>query len=83
MEMRKVTIYKKVKEEGETKKVVSGQGIFHEFGSDFIKYEYGPGNFSVGIIEMPDGRVRYIPLHLFTFDEPLTIGQGAQGNGNH
>ena len=33
------------------------EGLFHQWGNDYQEYEEGPGNFTVGIVELPDGRV--------------------------
>lgn len=32
-------------------------GIFHQWGSDYEEFETRPGNYTVGIVELPDGRV--------------------------
>lgn len=32
-------------------------GIFHQWGADYEEFESGPGNYTVGIVELPDGRV--------------------------
>ncbi len=32
-------------------------GIFHQWGTDYEEFESGPGNFTVGIVELPDGKV--------------------------
>lgn len=40
------------------------QGFFHGWGQDYEEFEVGPGNYSVGIVELDDGCVRlvYAPL---------------------
>jgi len=30
-------------------------GVFHQWGNSFDEYEAGPGNFTVAIVELPDG----------------------------
>lgn len=32
-------------------------GRFHQWGSDYEEFESGPGNYSVAIVELPDGTV--------------------------
>ena len=32
-------------------------GYFHQWGINYEEFENGPGNYSVAIIELPDGRV--------------------------
>lgn len=40
-------------------------GVFHQWGSDYEEYENGPGNYSVGIVELEDGNVqRFIPENI-------------------
>ena len=33
------------------------EGLFHEWGTDYEEFESGPGNYSVAIVELPDGRI--------------------------
>lgn len=35
---------------------------FHQFGSAYEEFESGPGNYSVAIVEMPDGTVKTLNL---------------------
>lgn len=35
---------------------------FHQFGSAYEEFESGPGNYSVAIVEMPDGTVQTLAL---------------------
>jgi len=46
----------------------AGKGKFHEFGVDFEELEQGVGNFSIGIIETPDGKIINVPVNLIIFD---------------
>lgn len=32
-------------------------GIFHQWGSNYEEFESGAGNYSVAIVELPDGKV--------------------------
>lgn len=33
------------------------EGIFHQWGNDFEEFENGPGNYTVAIVELSDGKV--------------------------
>lgn len=47
-------------------------GMFHCWGSAFEEFEAGPGNYTVAIVEMPDGKIETIVAHRITFVEPAT-----------
>lgn len=32
-------------------------GSFHQWGSNFVEFESGAGNYSVAIVELPDGKI--------------------------
>lgn len=32
-------------------------GFFHEWGTNYREFEAGAGNYSVAIVELPDGRI--------------------------
>lgn len=32
-------------------------GYFHQWGYNYEEFETGPGNFSVAIVELPDGKI--------------------------
>jgi hypothetical protein len=34
--------------------------IFHQFGCDYEEFEYGVGNFTTAVIELPDGTVKIV-----------------------
>lgn len=36
----------------------AAEGKFHGWGVEYEEFESGPGNFSVAIVEMPDGTVQ-------------------------
>lgn len=36
---------------------VKGEAKFHQFGVDFIEFSEGPANYSVAIVEWPDGGI--------------------------
>lgn len=33
------------------------EGLFHQWGNDYNEYESGPANYTVGIVELPNGKV--------------------------
>ncbi|EFH4810827.1 hypothetical protein F9385_19185 [Escherichia coli] len=63
--MRKVRCVKDryIWEGSDRKKVTDTfEGVFHGWGCDYEEFENGPGNYSVGIVELEDGSVqRFIP----------------------
>jgi hypothetical protein len=48
-----------------------GEAVFHQFGIDHEEYDNGPGNFSVAIVEWPDGRVESVYVARIRFINPL------------
>ena len=60
---RKVKVYELQKPEGsppltEYERVFIGTGLFHEWGVNCEESDFGYGNFSVAIVEMPDGTIK-------------------------
>jgi len=51
------------------------QAQFHGFGSDFEEFENGTGNFTVAIVEWPDGTVDTVPLGRIKFVSPLQAAE--------
>lgn len=49
----------------------AGVAIFHQFGVNYEELESGPGNFTTGVVEWPDGRLENIPVDHLRFLEPL------------
>ena len=76
--MRKVSIFKHERKEGETKYslVPDGNGIFHCWGSNYEEFENGAGNFSSAIVERPNGWVINIPVEQIKFHKPIE-GEGV------
>lgn len=66
--MRKVRCVKDryIWEGSDRKKVTDTfEGVFHGWGCDYEEFENGPGNYSVGIVELGDGSVqRFIPENI-------------------
>ncbi len=76
MSERKVNVFRyALKESGQYdrlegggfKRDLVGSGIFHEFGFDYEDTDAGPGNFSVALVEWPDGIVEKVPVELIKF----------------
>lgn len=44
-------------------------GLFHEWGVEYEEFDTGPGNYSVAIVELPDGQVKTYPAHRVKFTE--------------
>lgn len=70
--MRKVECFvDKYEYEGNVRKQVTDRytGVFHQWGVEYEEFENGPGNYSVAIVEMPDGKVRTFPPYKIKFLE--------------
>lgn len=39
------------------RKIIPVEGLFHQWASDFMEFETGPGNYTVALIELDDGRI--------------------------
>lgn len=49
-------------------------GWFHGWGTDYEEFEGGPGNYSVGIIELENGQVvRALPETITFLDRPEDV----------
>jgi len=46
-----------------------GTGKFHQWGSEFMEFESGPGNYTVAIIELPDGTIQKYEPTMIEFDD--------------
>lgn len=58
--MRKVKIFKKTWPQGYRATPIIeeiGEGKFHCWGSDYEENDSGPGNYTVAIVELPDGSI--------------------------
>lgn len=70
--MRTVTVFEWYKPEdykgGPFSKREIGKAKFHAWGVDYEEFETGPANYSVAIVEMPDGEVRTLPVNMIKFD---------------
>ena len=67
--MRKVKI--KHKPEGKDRsKNFDMDGMFHKWAADFSEFEAGPGNYTIGLVELSDGRVVKVdPTHIQFVDK--------------
>jgi hypothetical protein len=72
--IRKVKIIKRqyMASTGKVDKVITGFGYFHGFGCNYEEFDGGPGNYTTGIIEFPDGSMRNMPLQEFEFVSPIS-----------
>ena len=43
------------------------KGLFHKWGHAYEEFESGPGNYTVAIVEFPDGHVEEIPVPRIIF----------------
>lgn len=49
----------------------TGAGLFHQWANAYEEFESGPGNYTVAIIELPDGTIKEIlPSNLRFKDVP-------------
>lgn len=48
------------------------EAVFHGFGLDFEELNDGVGNYTVAIVELPDGTVELVPVGLVQFINPAT-----------
>ncbi|MBX8528519.1 hypothetical protein K5D32_02530 [Pseudomonas cichorii] len=54
----------------------AGAGKFHGWGVEYEEFENGPGNYTVAIVEMPDGSIQTLMPFLIRFLD----GEGAKAN---
>lgn len=55
----------------------AAEGKFHGWGVEYEEFENGPGNFSVAIVEMPDGTVQTLMPFLVRFLDTEAAYQAA------
>lgn len=67
MTKRRVMTYAWNKDGDEYVPVEAGEGTFVGFGTDFEDARDGSFTITSVIVEMPDGRVRNMPLHMIRF----------------
>ncbi len=53
----------------ETKQKVVCKGLFHQWGVNYEEFETGPGNYTVAIVELLDGKVKEVTPDLIQFVE--------------
>jgi len=73
-EKREVIIIKKKWDKVSQKVIcvpIGKKGFFHGFGLDYEETDAGMANFSVAIIEMPDGFINLYPAANIQFIKPL------------
>jgi len=42
---------------GKYVRIMFEDGLFHQWGVSYVEYESGPANYTVGIVELKDGKV--------------------------
>lgn len=47
--------------------IENGKAMFHAWGVEYEEFENGPGNYTVAIVENPDGSVETFMPHLIVF----------------
>ncbi len=67
MTKRRVMTYKGKLDGFKYVQVEDGEGIFAQYGTDFEEHSGDLCSVSSAIVEMPDGRVRNMPLHMIRF----------------
>ena len=66
-----VSVWEKESDALQYKMVDKGVGLFHQWGVDYEEFESGAGNFTVAIVEMPDGSIlKPMPEHIKFLDAP-------------
>lgn len=64
-------------ENGKWHSLEFGLGYFHEWGMNYEEFVgSGPGNYSVAIVELPDGRIGMPTADDIAFLDPLGSGLG-------
>lgn len=51
--------------------------IFHTFGFAYEEFQDGPGNYTIAVIEYPDGRVEAVEVSRIQFDPPTVLPEGG------
>ncbi len=70
--LRPVTVFKWNREKvssGRYEKVKDCEGVFHRWGENYEEFENGPGNYSVAIVELPNGEVITPSADLIKFED--------------
>lgn len=52
-----------------------GEGLFHGWGTDVLEFETGACNYTVAIVEKPDGSVVTAMPKLIEFVEPAEVAR--------
>lgn len=68
--MKRVEIFKYVKDENQSykMKLVSDTfGEFHQWGCDYEEFEGGPGNYSTAIVQLADDTIKNVPVEMVKF----------------
>ena len=52
-------------------KEFTGQGIFHQWASAYEEFETGAGNYTVALVELPDGTINEVLPSNIKFLDPI------------
>jgi hypothetical protein len=70
--LRMVIVFKYERDQAQKwQKVEDGTALFHQWGVDYEEFETGPGNYSVAIVERPDGSIENVQPEMVRFIKPL------------
>lgn len=47
------------------------EGIFHQWAASYEEFETGPGNYTVALVELPDGTISEVLPSNLKFVEPI------------
>lgn len=76
--LRRCTGKLHVYEDGRWKDKEFELGYFHGWGMNYEEFETGPGNYSVAIVELPDGSVITPAVTDITFLDTVNEGKEAR-----
>ena len=68
--MREILFKKRIPGKSMPEKEYTQEGLFHCWGTSFVEFESGPGNFTVAIVELPNGEVVEIEASGIKFIDP-------------
>lgn len=58
--MRKCLIKKWDSEKRGFESEFNTEGVFHQWGVSFEEYESGPGNYTIALVELPNGEIESV-----------------------
>jgi len=65
--------------ERETKTRITTNGVFHQWAPAYNEFESGPGNYTVGLIELPGGRIiEALPTDVRFLEEATLVDEFSE-----